>query len=105
MLIVIPSRWQSCPSRSVASSVRAVGRIEQVEVLALEMGRGQAVGDQDHLPVGRVLGGQQLPGELQAVLDVGEVRRDLHLADPLVAHVGPQADHRIEDRHRLGHAA
>ena len=58
-----------------------VGRIEQVEVLSLEVGRGQAVGDQDDLPVGRVLAGEHLPGQLQAVLDVGEVRRDLHLAD------------------------
>ena len=43
------------------------------------MGRRQAVGDQDDLAVGRVLGGQELPGQLQAVLDVGEVRRDVRL--------------------------
>ena len=48
-------------------------------------------------------GRQQLPGERQAVLQVREVRRHLELADVVAAHVGPQPDDRIEDRHRLGH--
>ena len=80
-----------------------VGRIEQVQIFALEMGGGQAVGDQNHVAVGRVLGGQHLPGELQAVLDIGEVLRQKKFAYVRIAHVGPQADDRIADRDRLGH--
>ena len=41
----------------------AVRRVEQVQVRALEVGRGQPVGDQDDLPVGRVLGGEELAGD------------------------------------------
>ena len=68
------------------------------------MGGRQAVGDQHDLPVRRVLTvDEQPPGERQAVLNVGEVRRDAMLADVVAAHVGPQPHHRVEDRDRLGH--
>ena len=87
----------------MAASVLRIGRIEQVQMRALEVRGRQAVGDQDDLPVRRVLRGQELPGQLQAVLDVGEVRRNVVLADVLAAHVGPQPHHGVEDRHRLGH--
>ena len=75
MLIVMPSRQHSCASRSVAVLGARVGRVEQVQRLALEVGRRQAVGDEHDLPVGRVLRRQELAGQVQAVLDVGEVRR------------------------------
>ena len=103
MLIVIPSRLQSCPSRSVARFGPEIGRIEQIELRSLEMGCRQAVGDQDDLAVRRVLPREELPAHLQGVLDIREMRRDLHLAHIWVAHVGPQSDVRIEDRHRLRH--
>ena len=45
---------------------------------------------------------EEPPGQQQAVLDVGEVRRDLKLADVVPAHVHAEPDDRIEDRHRLG---
>jgi len=69
------------------------------------MGRGQAVGNQDHLPVRRVLVRQNLTRQLQPVLNVREVRRQLQFAHRRVAHVGTQTHDRIVDRHRLGQQA
>ena len=67
------------------------------------MRRRQAVGDEHDLPIRRVLRQQELPRQLQAVLDVGEVRRNHHLADIRIAHVHFYAHDRIVERHRLGH--
>jgi hypothetical protein len=46
---------------------------------------------------------QELARQLQAVLDVREVQREVEFADVRIAHVRPQAHHRIVDRHGLGH--
>ena len=65
MLIVIPSRWQSCAFAHRRRLGPRVGRVEQVQHLPFEVGGRQAVGDQDDLPVRRVLRRQELPGQLQ----------------------------------------
>ena len=77
MLIVMPSRWQSMRFAHRGFFGAAVGRVEQEQLAAFEMGGRQAVGDQDDLPVRRVLLRKILPAHLQGVLDVGEVVRDL----------------------------
>ncbi len=103
MLMVMPlaeQRKRLAHRRLFGSSVR---RVEQEELLALEVRRRQAVGDQDDLAVGRVLRLEELTGELQTVLDVGEVRREVDLRDPLVAHVRSQPHDGVVHRHRLGH--
>ena len=69
--------------------LRSADRADRV--LAFEVGRRQAVGDQNHLPVRRVLHGEQTPRERQPMLDVREVRRNERFADIVVAHVGPVA--------------
>ena len=67
------------------------------------MGGGEAVGDQDDLAVGRVLGGEQAAGKREAVLQVGEVGRDFVFADVVAAHVGAEPHDRVEERDGLGH--
>ena len=79
-----------------------IGRIEQVEVLALEMGRGQAVGDEDHLPIGRVLGRQERRASCSPCWMLVKWAGMLELADVGIAHVDPQPHHGVENRHRLG---
>jgi len=80
-----------------------VGWVEEIEKLRLEVGRRQAVGDEDDAAVRRVLRGEKTAGQLQPVLDVREVRRDVKLADLLVAHVGPELHHGVIDGYGLGH--
>ena len=73
-------------------------------MLALEVRRRQAVGDEDDLPVRRVLRRQELPGQSAGAcwmfVKCGGI---MHLADVRIAHVGLQPHHRVVDRHRLGH--
>ena len=76
-------------------------RIEQKKLIALEVRSREAIGDDEHLFVGGVLPRKQPPRELQSVLDVRKVRRDLHLRDPRIAHVGPEPHDRIKDCDRL----
>ena len=60
------------------------------------MRRRQAVGDEDDLPVGRFLTRQELAGQAETMLDVGEVCRNGILVKVLAGKVGAQAHHRVE---------
>ena len=66
MLIVMPFALAELPFAHRRLLGARVGRVEHVQHVPFEMGRRQAVGDQDDLPVRRVLLGQELPGHLQA---------------------------------------
>ncbi len=46
--------------------------------MLFEVRCGQAVRDQDDLPIRGILRSQELAGQLQAVLDIGKVRRDVN---------------------------
>lgn len=65
-----------------------IGWVEHVELRTLEMCCWESVGDQDDLTIGSVDGRQILTGELQRMLDVGEVRMDLIFADFIPTHIG-----------------
>ena len=72
MLIVIPHAGIApLPERGLLHA--RIGRIEHEQCRTLKMGGGQAVGDEDDLPVGGVGGRRQLPALLQGVLNVREV--------------------------------
>ncbi len=75
-----------------------IGRIEQVELRALEMRGRQPVGNENYLPVRSRLRRQELPSQLQRMLNVGEVRREVLFLDVFAAHVSTQADDRVVDR-------
>ena len=77
MLIVMPSRVAKQRFSHGCLFGPWIGRVEHVEPFTFEVRGRQSVGDQDDLSIGRVLGGQNLPSQLQRMLDVGEVRRNL----------------------------
>ena len=93
-----PQQRRFAHGRGFGSGIR---RIEEEEVVVLEVGGREPVRDQDDLAIRSVRVGEQPPRQAEGVLDVREVRWEVLLGDVRIRHVRPEPDHGIVDGHRL----